>query len=400
MSNHVTIISSDTHAGGKILDYKPYLESRWHDEFEEWKSQYTNPFRDLQESAPEGSSRDRNWDKNRRTTEQYEDGIVAEIVFPNTVPPFFPTAQFNAPQPTPKNFERRLAGLRAHARWLKNFCDELPGQRCGLPQIVLNDIDEAITDVRWAAENGFTSVMIPHVSPDSGLDHYFTETYDPLWAECQELGIVLTQHGGTGVPSYKGSPATPFLLLMEVPFYAQKSMWHLILGGVFQRFPKLKYVMTEQGVSWVKPTLDRMDTFWNQMTSTGRVGELGMTAEQMLPQQPSDYFQQNCWIGASFPAPSDAQAIRELGVDRVMWGSDYPHDEGTYPHTKEALRNTFAGWNEQDLRSVLGHNAAHVYQMDLDTLAPLAEQHGPTIEELQQPLTRMPDNASPAFTRG
>ena len=116
MSNHVTIISSDTHAGGKILDYKPYLESRWHDEFEEWKSRYTNPFRDLQESAPEGSSRDRNWDKNRRTTEQYEDGIVAEIVFPNTVPPFFPTAQFNAPQPTPKNFERRLAGVHQTPR--------------------------------------------------------------------------------------------------------------------------------------------------------------------------------------------------------------------------------------------------------------------------------------------
>ena len=83
-----------------------------------------------------------------------------------------------------------------------------------------------------------------------------------------------------------------------------------------------------------------------------------------------------------------------------MWGSDYPHDEGTYPHTKEALRNTFAGWSEQDLRSVLGHNAAHVYQMDLDKLTPLAEQYGPTIEELQQPLTNMPDNASPAFTRG
>ena len=137
MSSHVTIISSDTHAGGKILDYKPYLESRWHNEFEEWKSRYKNPFRDLQESAPEGSTRDRNWDKDRRTKEQYEDGIVAEIVFPNTVPPFFPTAQFNAPQPTPKNFERRLAGLRAHARWLKDFCDELPGQRCGLPQICL-----------------------------------------------------------------------------------------------------------------------------------------------------------------------------------------------------------------------------------------------------------------------
>ena len=400
MGDRVTIISADTHAGGRILDYKPYLESRWHDEFEEWRSQYRNPFRDLQESAPEGSSRDRNWDNDRRSTEQYGDGIVAEIVFPNTVPPFFPTAQFNAPQPTPKNFERRLAGLRAHARWLKDFCDELPGQRCGLPQIVVNDIDEAVADVRWAAENGFTSVLLPHIPPDSNLPHYFTDIYDPLWATCEELGVALTQHGGSGVPSYGGHPATPLLQLMEVLFYAQKSMWHLILGGVFERFPNLKYVMTEQGVTWVKPTLDRMDTIWDQMVTTGRVGELGMTAAQMLPQKPSDYFNQNCWIGASFPAPSDAVAIQELGVGRVMWGSDYPHAEGTYPHTREALRNTFAGWDEEDLRAVLAGNAASVYRMDLNKLAPIAKEHGPTLEELQQPLTTTPDNASPAFTRG
>ena len=76
MGDRVTIISSDTHAGGKILDYKPYLETRWHDEFEEWRNQYRNPFRDLQESAPEGSSRDRNWDKDRRTSEQYEDCLL------------------------------------------------------------------------------------------------------------------------------------------------------------------------------------------------------------------------------------------------------------------------------------------------------------------------------------
>ena len=400
MGDRVTIISSDTHAGGKILDYKPYLETRWHDEFEEWRNQYQNPFRDLQESAPQGSSRDRNWDKDRRTTEQYEDGIVAEVIFPNTVPPFFPTAQFNAPQPTTENYQKRLAGLRAHARWLKDFCDELPGQRCGLPQIVVNDIDDAIKDVRWAAENGFTSVLIPHIPPDSGLPDYFNDTYDPLWEACEDLGIVLTQHGGSGVPDYGNHPATPLLQLMEVLFYAQKSMWHLILGGAFERFPNLKYVMTEQGVSWVKPALDRLDGFWNQMVSSGRVGELGMEADKMLPLQPSDYFARNCWIGASFPAPSDAKCIHELGVNKIMWGSDYPHAEGTYPHTREALRNTFTGWEENDLRRILAGNAASVYRMDLDYLAPIAQEYGPTFGELQKPLESIPDNASPAFTRG
>ena len=158
--------------------------------------------------------------------------------------------------------------------------------------------------------------------------------------------------------------------------------------------------MTEQGVSWVEPTLHRMDSIWDQMASTGRVGELGMTAEQMLPKKPSDYFQQNCWIGASFPAPSDAKSIQDIGVNNVMWGSDYPHTEGTYPHTREALRNTFAGWEESDLRAGLAGNAAHVYRMDLDQLAPIAAKHGPTLAELQEPLGTIPDNASPAFTRG
>ena len=400
MTEHVTIISADTHGGGRILDYLPYLESRWHDQFEEWRKTYRNPFRDLQERAPEGSSRDRNWDTGRRSSEQYADGVIAEIIFPNTVPPFFPTAQFNAPQPTAENYQRRIAGLRAHARWLKDFCDELPGQRCGLPQIVVNDIDDAIDDVRWAAENGFTSVLIPHIPPDSELPHYFNDTYDPLWAACEDLGIVLTQHGGNGVPDYGGHPATPLLQLMEVLFYAQKSMWHLIIGGVFERFPNLKYVMTEQGVAWVKPALDRLDGFWNQMVKSGRVGELGMEADTMLPLQPSEYFVRNCWIGASFPAPSDAQCIHELGINKIMWGSDYPHAEGTYPHTREALRNSFAGWEENDLRAVLAKNAAFVYRMDLDHLTPIAQEHGPTLEELQTPLGSIPENASPAFTRG
>ena len=187
---------------------------------------------------------------------------------------------------------------------------------------------------------------------------------------------------------------------MEVLFYAQKSMWHLILGGVFERFPNLKYVMTEQGVTWVKPALDRLDGFWNQMLKTGQVGELGMDVDKVLPMQPSEYFARNCWIGASFPAPSDAQAIKEIGVDRVMWGSDYPHAEGTYPHTREALRNTFPEWDEHDLRAVLAGNAASVYRMDLNKLAPIAKEHGPTLVELQEPLESIPDNASPAFTRG
>ena len=395
MSDRVTIISSDTHAGGAIMDYRPYLEERWLDDFDAWRAKYDNPFRDLTVGT-----KNRNYDNERRTTEQYADGVVAEVVFPNTVPPFFPTGQAIAGPPSERSYERRLAGVRAHNRWLKDFCAVTPGQRAGLPQIFLNHIEDAIADVEWAAANGFRSILLPHVPPDAGLPGFFSDAYDPLWSVCQDNDIVLTQHSGTGIPSYGGSNATAFLMLMEVSFYAQKSFWHLILTGVFHRFPRLKHVMTEQGVAWVPPTLARMDHFWHQMKNTGRVGELAFEVDEFMPNQPSDYFQQNCWIGASFPAPSDALAIRELGADKVMWGSDYPHDEGTYPMSRESLRHSFVGFSDDDLRAVLGGNAAGLYGFDLKSLAPLAAEHGPTLTELREPLATVPDHQSPAFTRG
>ena len=80
-----TIISSDCHAGANHKTYREYLESSWHDEFDAWRGKYRNPFRDLQDDG-----RSRNWDNDRRISEQHTDGVVAEITFPNTVPPFFP----------------------------------------------------------------------------------------------------------------------------------------------------------------------------------------------------------------------------------------------------------------------------------------------------------------------
>jgi hypothetical protein len=83
-----------------------------------------------------------------------------------------------------------------------------------------------------------------------------------------------------------------------------------------------------------------------------------------------------------------------------MWGADYPHHEGTTPHSREALRHSFRDWREADLRKVLAGTAAAVYGFDLDALAPLAAQRGPTVDELRVPLDAIPaDATSQAFTR-
>jgi len=86
--------------------------------------------------------------------------------------------------------------------------------------------------------------------------------------------------------------------------------------------------------------------------------------------------------------------------DRFMCGSDYPHDESTYPETREGLRRAFAGAPADDLRRVLGENAAALYGFDIDRLRPIADRVGPTIGELEVPYEGVPEgNRSPAFTR-
>ncbi|RMH81727.1 MAG: amidohydrolase [Actinomyces sp.] len=394
-TDRYTIISSDSHAGANMATYAEYLDPAWREEFEAWRAAYKNPYRDLQDDG-----KTRNWDDERRIREQDADGVVAEVTFPNTVPPFYPTGMLIARPPRDRaEYERRHAGIQAHNRWLRDWCGAHPERRRGLPQIFLEDLDDAIRTLEWAAAEGFTSFMLPHVAPDQGLPGLWSPHYDRLWAAVQDLDLVMTQHGGNGAPDYGDDPASTLMFLMEVGFFANRNLWHLIMSGVFERFPRLRYVMTEQGVGWAVEALRRMDGYHRQMKS-GRVGELGFPAELVLPMKPSEYFERNVWIGASFPSPREVAAIRELGVHKVMWGSDYPHHEGTYPYTRESLRRSFAGWSEDDLRKVLAENAAAVYGFDLDALAPIAAEAGPTVAEIAEPLDTVPaDATSPAFFR-
>jgi len=108
-----TVISADCHAGADLRDYKPFLETRYHDAFDDWADHYVNPFADLKKATAY-----RNWDSTRRMDELEADGIVGEVLYPNTVPPFFPKSGLTALVPTATDFDYRLAGLRAHNRWM------------------------------------------------------------------------------------------------------------------------------------------------------------------------------------------------------------------------------------------------------------------------------------------
>jgi predicted TIM-barrel fold metal-dependent hydrolase len=393
-----TLISADCHAGGNHEMYREYLASEYHDEFDRWRGAYSNPFKDLQ-----AGRRTQNWDDERRITEQEADGVVAEVTFPNTIPPFFPTGAVIARAPQPEEYELRRAGIQAHNRWLADWCALHPERRAGIGQIFLNDVDDAIEDARWCHEHGLRGGVLLQPVPDDmkHIKPLYAPDHDPFWAVCEELGIVVNTHsGGAGMPDYGSYPASGMLWITETTFFSRRPLSHVLLSGVFERFPGLKYVLTEQGASWIPPLLAQLDGFTKQARKTGRIGELKYDADAMLPLLPSEYFARNCWVGVSFPSPVEAETRHTIGLDRFMWGSDYPHDESTWPNTREGLRRAFAGTPDAELRQVLAGNAARVYGFDLDALAPIAARVGPTADELREPYSGIPDgNRSPAFVR-
>jgi predicted TIM-barrel fold metal-dependent hydrolase len=395
--DHYTIISADTHAGASHAMYREFLEAKYHEQFDAWRGEYKNPFNDLGDQR-----RFRNWDDDMRNSQQDADGVVGEVIYPNTVPPFFPSFVLFARPPKPDEYELRLAGIRAHNRWLEDFCSRSPERRAGIGQIFLNDVDDAIEDVRWIKEHGLRGgILLPTIPPDvdwiKPLNH---PDYDRLWAVCEELEVPINCHGGTGSPAYARVPSSALIMLAEVSMYSRRPLIFLLLAGVFERFPGLKFVLTEQGCSWLPGLVAQLDMILKGVRENGAIGELRFKPEHVLPRSATEYVQQNVWFGVSFPQHADVAAAREvLGVERFMWGSDYPHDEGTHPYSVLALRQVFHDWPEQDLRKVLGENAADLYGFDLAALAPAAAQHGPTVTEIAQALNELPPEPNEALLR-
>src|ERR1700740_2378464 len=270
------VISTDTHAGADLHDYKPYLPAALHDEFDAGAKTDVSPF-----DALTISPASRNWDSDLRIADMDADGVAAEVLLPNTVPPFFPTTPnitISLPS-TREEFEKRWAGVQAHNRWQVDFCSLAPARRRGLVQIFPNDVDLALDEIRWgAAQECFGGVLVPAVSPgDPAVAPLFHTRYEPIWALCTELDLTVVQHAGAGSPEMPmDPPALNAVLITEMALWAQRTLGHLILAGVFERYPTLRFVPTEQGTLWVPQQLAMLDAMVPTMKSEAHNRTYGM----------------------------------------------------------------------------------------------------------------------------
>jgi predicted TIM-barrel fold metal-dependent hydrolase len=407
----VLIISADCHAGALPATYDDYMPKRHHEAARAWWIAYAREmvsragtFFDQEaveayaEKAGEGGGRVRafsdphtrlgdadilrmltdatspfaprrgEFDASVRVRELDADGIAAEVIFPQMAPFGAGLMQYRYPV-TP---EQSFAGCQAYNRWLADFCRANPDRHAGVALIDVEDLTATVKEIRAAKELGLRGVLLP--TSTGAHPFYHHPRYEPLWAVCEELGMPLHSHSGWS-PDYGDVPSATAMFITEVDMWAQRPFAALMWSGAFERHPSLKYVLTETGVGWVVEKLRVLEFKADNPIFKHFTRNLSLSA--------SGYFARHCYLGASFMPRHEGRFRHQIGVDRLMWGSDYPHLEGTWPDTLKALRETFADYPEGEIRAILGGNAAAVYGFDTRALQKIADEIGPGVAAIR-----------------
>jgi predicted TIM-barrel fold metal-dependent hydrolase len=364
------LISADCHAGPPPDTYREYLPNATHAAYAEWlvaaeqqrrrrKGLFDDQFMaGFEAEGAEGLSGA--WDPARRIRELEADGVVAEVVFPDSIVaggvPFGAGITMNA---RPIDPALTLAGARAHNRWLADFCKASPGRRGGIASIPIDDIEAAVAEIRWVRDHvPFAGVMLP--AGTGALPLYHDPRYEPIWASCEALGLPVHIHTGSGPPDYGDYPFAPILFVCEAPWFAHRPLTFVVWSGVLERHPALRFVLTEQGAGWIPALLRQWDGLFDR--------PMFRHLRAALKLRPSEYWMRQCFAGASMLTREECEVRHKIGVQTIMWGSDYPHPEGTWPHTRKHLHATFAGVPEAEVRAMLGVNAARVYGFETAAL--------------------------------
>lgn len=400
-SDRHLVISSDCHAGLPAAKYREYMDPKYRDMFDialpiqtEMTDMAEKVFllKDVNDEWRSGIQEHLcgAWDYKKRIEVLNGDGIAGEVIFPDGIteqnaPPFGAGLQM----PT-KNViaELQWAGARAHNRWLAEMVSNNPARHFGIAVCpILWDVEEGIKEVRWSAKNGLGGVLLPLLTNE--YESYHNPKYDPFWEVCEDLNIVVCFHSGPApMEDYYGQmfpmgdiekyPGAVGIFISEVFFWTYRPLIFMAWGGVFERFPKLKASVTETGQGFLLPPMLRMlDHHYHDTHFSAKLGDY----RSHLSMSPVDYFKRNCAIGASCMPRGDVEMRHQLGMDQLMWGSDYPHPEGTWPHTAKELKEAFQGFPEDDVAAILGGNAAKFYNFDVDALAPIVAQVGPLKSE-------------------
>ncbi len=245
----------------------------------------------------------------------------------------------------------QAACCRVYNDWLYDEVMSRSPRLIGAAMLPVLDTADAVRELERNVRRGFQTVFLPTATPEGR--EYNREDWQPLWAAAAEAGISLSFHIGTGMDPvvYRGPGGA--ITNHVVSFYgAQTTLCHLVASGVLEAHPDLHVSFVESGGSWLPAVMERMDEAQRQYGT--------FFLRPRLPMLPSEYVRRQ--VHVSFQHGRAALAVADItGLDALLWGSDYPHLEGTYPNTQAVLADIFDGVPDEIRTAITGGNFARLF---------------------------------------
>jgi predicted TIM-barrel fold metal-dependent hydrolase len=418
----VPIISIDSHIGPRLVeDLRAYCPRGYLELFDA----YCKVTLDARKDEPPGGffgrgrtafiaqhevnmQTDGHHDMNARLADMDRDGVAAEVIFHGSMNGeplpfadglFFAGSFLGDSYPDAERQQLIAVGIHMYNAWLADAISIQPARHVGCAQVPSWDVGSTIREIEWAHSVGLRSVNWP--TPRPGILEFDDPKWEQVWRICEELEMPLTTHCGAIVPGLFSRDisqvphAQPLVQMESGGWPSRRGLHRMLFSGVFERYPNLRLVLTEQAGGWWEYAMREMDSSYVDSYTA---------LKDYLPMKPSEYCHRNVFVGASFISAEEAkEAVDRDYSDNVMWGSDYPHPEGTWAkddpdRTRKHLRWAFSSLAPDRTEAMLSGNAARVYGFDLGELSEVAVRIGaPTLADIAEPLADLPTSYSKAF---
>jgi predicted TIM-barrel fold metal-dependent hydrolase len=365
--NRFLMISADCHANEPSSLWADRMDEKYRDRLprveqrgDKANFQVTEGFRPirLQDVKFEGEDAERN--RSGKTPEDRlrdlaRDGVDAEVIFPNKGLTMWAT-----PDPVFSN-----AMCRAWNDWAWETFGPYNDRLSPVAAIASGDLEGAIAEIRRSAKRGFRALALPSKpvwgAHDASHVNYNLPHFDPLWEVVEEVDLPITFHVSTGRDprAARGNGGAVINYAVHSLSPTMEPVANLCASGVIDRFPKIRFATIEAGIGWVPWALQAMDEAYRAHH---------MWVRPKLKKLPSEYFRSNGF--ASFQ--EDAAGLRLARDHRLvgcfLWANDYPHHEGSWPHSAESIERQMAHLTDSERAQILGENAVRLFRFDAEKL--------------------------------